>query len=511
MTDWTELAEFPRTFASQCAPWGSVVRLVKGVRDVKGGKPVLLSGAKAFLQRLETDLIGGRGSAPDVASLVSRVLEANARHIDIVEWCRVKDDELDLSLRVYGTRGSQRLHLSLLGPIGRYADEPLPEHAKPKKPRAAAKKPAPAPAPAPVPVAAPATPPSAALVLRPLVADARPSYGDPLARDLDGRMHVFLRLPDRDAWACVDPSGAVTLTPMTTREVLRETDVGARTGTMNASLYTTAAGLVRIDHYENANGEQERVGHRGVWHAARRGLWNYDWTLGVCNGWFLRCIVHDGKATLIGVELTTGKKTRLRLPEDLDLRGAAVDRSGDGDLLRLLDGTSAERHMHLRTDKTLELEPVTTIAHGLEGAVQPVANNGWVVASDRSLRLVRPDRSTVELFTLPASFTAADYHPGGRPTVTQVGFDAPAWLVELYFVCEHGPGCRGALVFTADGTVRNLAFTDATGTLQLGATSLPLGENEHACGYAAGPAGDLAVALALQDGLSLIWSPPLTT
>ena len=59
-----------------------------------------------------------------MASLVGRVLEANARHIDIVEWCRVKGDELDLSLRVYGTRGSQRLHLSLLGPIGRYADEP---------------------------------------------------------------------------------------------------------------------------------------------------------------------------------------------------------------------------------------------------------------------------------------------------------------------------------------------------------------------------------------------------
>lgn len=461
MTDWTDLPDYPRTFASQCAPWGSMVRLVGGVQDVKGGKPVILSGGKAFLQRLEADLIAGRPGAPDVATLVSGVLAANARHIDIVEWCRVKGDELDLSLRVYGTRGSQRLHLSLLGPVGRYADQPLPEHAPVKKPRAAVRRVVPATAPATAPVAA-AAPPATALVLRPVVPDARPSYGDPLARDLDGRMHLVVRLPGHDVWACVDPSGAVTVTPMTTREALRATDVGARTGTMNASLYTTAAGLVRIDHYENASGEQERVGHRDLWHAARRGLWDSDWTLGVCDDWFLRAIVHEGKATMIGVQLTTGKKTRVRLPEGLDLRGAAVDRSGGGDVLRLLHGTSE----------------------------------------------VRPDRTAVDLFTVPATFTAADYRPGNYPRVTQVGFETPAWLVELNFMSESGPWCRGALVFTADDAVRNLALVDAAGVLQLGAASLPLGEGEHACGYAAGPTGDLAVALALQDGLSLVWSPP---
>lgn len=510
MTDWTDLPDYPRTFASQCAPWGSMVRLVNGVRDVKGGKPVILSGGKAFLQRLEADLIAGRPGAADVATLVSGVLEANARHIDIVEWCRVKGDELDLSLRVYGTRGGQRLHLSLLGPVGRYADQPLPEHAPVKKPRAATKRVVTAPAPAPVPVVT-AAPPATPLVLRPVVPHARPSYGDPLARDLDGRMHLVVRLPDHDVWACIDPSGTVTTTPMTTREVLRATDVGARTRAMNASVYTTAAGLVCIDHYENASGEQERVGHRGLWHAARRGLWSSDWTLGVCDDWFLRAIVHDGKATLIGVQLTTGKKTRVRLPEGLDLRGAAIDRSGAGDLLRLLHGPSEERHMHLRPGKTLELEPATALAHGLEGLVQPVANGGWVVAADRRLRLVRPDRTAVDLFTLPASFTAADYRPGNYPKVTQVGFEAPAWLVELNFMSESGPWCRGALVFTADGAVRNLAFVDAAGVLQLDAASLPLGEGEHACGHAAGPAGDLAIALALQDGLTLVWSPPRTS
>ncbi|MFZ6182841.1 hypothetical protein [Nannocystis pusilla] len=26
MTDWIDLPDYPRTFASQCAPWGSVVR-----------------------------------------------------------------------------------------------------------------------------------------------------------------------------------------------------------------------------------------------------------------------------------------------------------------------------------------------------------------------------------------------------------------------------------------------------------------------------------------------------
>ncbi|MFY0540695.1 hypothetical protein [Nannocystis pusilla] len=166
MTDWTDLPDYPRTFASQCAPWGSMVRLVNGVRDMKGGKPVILSSGKAFLQRLEADLIAGRLGAADVASLVSGVLQANARHIDIVEWCRVKGDELDLSLRVYGTRGGQRLHLSLLGPVGRYADQPLPEHAPVKKPRAAAKRIVPTPALTPV-TAAP--PPATALVLRPVV------------------------------------------------------------------------------------------------------------------------------------------------------------------------------------------------------------------------------------------------------------------------------------------------------------------------------------------------------
>ena len=128
MADWTALPGFPRTFASSCAPWGSSVRFVHGAREMKAGKSVTISGTKAFLQRLEIDLISGRAATPDIATLINNVLDGHARHIDSVEWCRVRGDEVDLCLRVYAARGAQRLHLSLLGPIGRYADQPLPVH-----------------------------------------------------------------------------------------------------------------------------------------------------------------------------------------------------------------------------------------------------------------------------------------------------------------------------------------------------------------------------------------------
>ena len=128
-TDWIELPGFPRSFASQCAPWTSSVRFVNGVREMKGGKSVTLSGAKAFVQGLEMALIEGRRKQADVAALVDAVLEAHARHIDVVEWCRVRDQELDMGLRVYASRGVARVHMALNGPIGRYVDLPLPERA----------------------------------------------------------------------------------------------------------------------------------------------------------------------------------------------------------------------------------------------------------------------------------------------------------------------------------------------------------------------------------------------
>jgi hypothetical protein len=230
------------------------------------------------------------------------------------------------------------------------------------------------------------------LLLRPIAAGARPSYSDPIARDLDGRLHVTVRLPDRDAYACVEPTGAVTLTPLLTRDVLRETDNAAMTGAMNASVYTTAAGLVRIDHYESSNISQERVGHAGRWVSGRRGLWSADWTLGMFGDWFCRVIINNDKPILLGVNLATRKRTRIALPPGDDhVRGAAVDRTDHGDLLRLLHG-ACELRLHLRAGKTLEVEPTFSVPHTLAGAMHPVPNTGgWLVAADRTLQFIRPD------------------------------------------------------------------------------------------------------------------------
>jgi hypothetical protein len=501
VTDWTALPGFPRTYPGECAPWTSSVRFVDGARELKNGKTVTISGTKAFLQRLEIDLITGRAAAPDIPTLLDSVLDAHARHIDRVEWCRVRDDELDLCLRVYAARGEQRVHVALRGPIGRFADRPLPVHPadRPKKTRPVA-------APPPVRPRERLPPPAAANLLRPIAPAATPSHGDPIARDLDGRVHVVVRQPGGDAWAVVDPTGVATLTSLTPRDAIRTVDVGAMTGAMLAGVHTTADGLVRIDHYDRAGGMQERVHHAGRCHAGRRGLWDADWTLGVHADWFLRCIVHHDTAILLGVHLATGKRARIALP-DIDLRGAAVDRTPDGPVLRLLHAGTEERRSLLRFGRAVVLEPAATIPLTLTGQIQPVPDGGWLVADARALRLLRPDRTTHLLFTLPASFTG-DYAPWGPPNVTQVGFDAgPAWLVDLDFGADDRPRCRGALVFTADGAVRGLAYTDAAGVLRLNAATLPFAEGEHVCGLTAGPTGDLAAALALADGLALLWAP----
>lgn len=505
--DWSDLPDFPRALASSCAPVGSSVRFVDGVPAMAGGKPVTLSGTKAFLQRIEIDLIAGHGATPDLATLVTRVLDTHAKHIDSVEWCRVRGEELDISLRVYGARGSQRVHLSLLGPIGRYAEQPLPEHPKPAKPRARAQ---PAPVkPAPVKPTTPRVPPPGSpLVLRPLTPGARPTYGGPIARDLEGRLHVAVGREDGDVVACVEPSGAVTLTPLTTREQLQESDDGAMTGAMNMSVYTTGAGPVFIDHYETASGTQERIGHEGRWHAARRGLWRDEWTLGVVDGWFLRAIVHDQKATLLGLHLASGKRSRLALPSDSELRGAAIDRSDDGAVLRLTYAPSSEQRLALRTTgKRLELGAGASLAHDLAGFVQPVPNTGgWVVASGRTLDLVRAGLPSARLFTLPSAFTAPDYAPWGLARTCEVG-DA-VWQTTLDFGAAEGPRCVGAVVFTAEGTVLGRTYRGVDGVLHVNGATVALGQGEHPTGYSSGPTGDMAALLATRDGLTLIWAPP---
>lgn len=529
--EWTELAGFPRTFASQCAPWGSSVRFVNGAREVKDGRPVMLSGAKAFLQRIEMALIEGRRGSEDVAAVVEGVLVANARHIDSVEWCRVRgEDELDMGLRVYASRGVARVHAGLKGPVGRYAELPLPEApvvAKAKKKATAGKQGAAGGSGAVVPEVVAAVPavelaaPVRELLLRPVVAGAGPTYGEVIARDVDGRMLMVLRPPElRDAFVAVEPTGAVTVIPLASREELRAEDLGAMTGAMNAGVVATRAGVLRFDHYESsASGEQERVGFAGRWHAGRRGLYSGCWVLGVRGAWLLRCITNGKKATLVAVQLVTGKRSRVALPEGLDLRGAGLMRQGDGEVLRVLHGMTEERRYPLKIGKTIELDAAggTVLLHGLAGLVQVVPDSGmWVAASDEGgcgLTLQRADRSRVRLFELPRSFTATGYAAWGYPLVSEIAGasgEEACWQVSLDFGSDHGPRCTGALTLNRDGQVCASAFVDVDQTLRIGERGLALGEAGRVLGYAGGPGGDLAALLLLADGVGLLWAPRST-
>jgi hypothetical protein len=528
MTDWIELPGFPKVYPSKCAPWGSVVRLVDGVAQQKNGKPVTLSGAKAFAQRLEQALIAAHAETKDVPALVSAVLDAHASHIDLVEWVRVRGDEIDLSLRIYASTGSTRLHLSLAGPVGRYADRPLPERTAPPAARARAKKPDPAPAAAAAPPAR-MTPPEAPLLLRPIVPGATPSYVSPIAFDRDGRLHVALQLPDTNdyQYAVVEPTGAVTLTPLPTRDALRAGDPGAMTGGLMPQLHETPEGLLCIEHYDTARGMKARIGLRrdgeqaGHRHASLRGLAQTRWVLGLRGDWLLECIVLDEKTTLFGAHLPSDKRTRIALPAGLVARGAALDRGPDHDLLRIVDGAGKEHRLPLRVSHKLELDvaAATVVAHGQEGVVAPVPNgNGWVSAEwkgDRCrLRFAGEPGASTELFVLPTSFTAPGYQPWNVPELKEIwrptpsGATVASWLCTFDFGSDHGPRCTGAVVFTADGAVRAGVHVDADGALRAGATTLPLAKGEHVNGYAAGPDGDLATLAALRDGLTLLWCPP---
>ncbi len=427
-----------------------------------------------------------------------------------------------MGLRVYASRGVARVHMALNGPIGRYADQPLPERAVTKPAAKKRTKVAAAVGASEATVSVEPVvgfgPPQRELLLRPLVPGAGPTYGEVIARDVDGRMLVLLRPPEQDAWLAVDPTGAVTLTPLVSREELRVEDPNAMTRAMNASVVATAAGVLRLDHYENStSGEQERVGFAGRWHAGRRGLFSACWVLGVRGQWLLRCITNGKKSTLVGVHLVTGQRSRVALPEGLELRGAGLMPQGDGQVLRVLHGMTEERRYPLRIGKKLELEVAagTVLMHGLEGMTQVVPNSGmWVTTSDEGgcgLSLVREDRSRVRLFELPRSFTGPGYAPWGWPLVSEIaGAQASdaCWQVAIDFGMEDGPRCTGALTLARDGRVCASAFVDADETLRIGDTTLALGEQGRVLGYAGGPAGDLAALLLLADGVGLLWAPP---
>lgn len=522
MSDWIELPGYPRTFNPQGAPWTGAVRVVHGVVELSGNRPVMLRPDRAFLQKIEAELIEAYKQNKDVAAVVEATLLANERHIDQVEWCRVLDDDLDLSIRVYASRGAFRLYLALSGPVGRHANDTPPERKKtapsrPKKAAAPARKASPAPAPAPA-----LASPSAPLHLRPIAPEAGACHGDVLAFDDAGRLHAALRLPgDADYhYATIEPTGRVTLSPLPTRDALRATDVGAMTAALMPGLVETSGGLVKIEHYSTARGEHERItierGAEGQAHVSRRGLFDASWALGVWENWFLRLISLDGGCSLVAVDLASNKRTKTALPALGRVWGAEVERSSDGGLLRIVSGAE-EHRLALRVGKsvTLDVDAVETRPHGQPGVVVPVAGSGWLVAEASGgqcgLWLARPDGQRDELFRLPGTFDASlKYRPWDIPAARLVSRpgEPPLWLATFGFGPDEvqGPMCRGAVLLDASGAVRARSWSEADGTLQINGASLA-GVSMQ-LGYAARPTGDLAALVSWDSDLSVLWYPP---
>jgi hypothetical protein len=524
VSEWIELPGFPRTFNPTGAPWTRAVRRVHGGVEKKGDRPVILRPDRALVQKIEAEIIEAYRDNHDVAAIVESVLLANERHLDQVEWCRVRGDDLDLSIRVYGSRSPFRLYLALSGPVGRHADDTPPERSKPSAPRVRRAAPSPAasgPAfrvDAPSDVGSPTTP----LHLRPIAPAASPCYGDAIAFDRAGRLHVALRLPD-DAdyrYAVVEPGGGVALATLPSREALRATDVGAMTAAMLPALIETSEGLVKIEHYRHARGELERIhieGRDDRAHASRRGLFDANWKLGVWGPWFVRLIALEGRASLVAVDLDSHKRTKIALPEMGRIVGATVDRSPEGGVLRIVAGADELRvPLRVSTSVTLDLDALTTRAHGLPGLAAPVAGDGWVVAdaSDDScgLWLARPDGRRVELFRLPSTFDVRlRYRPWNLPAVQRLSGpgEASRWLATFGFGPDAGDGahCRGAVLFDAEGAVRARSWSEADGSLRINDTSLagagiPIG-------YAARATGDLAAVAVWGEDLSVLWHPPV--
>jgi hypothetical protein len=513
MGDWTELPGFPRTYPSFCAYGTSSVRLVDGQRQVKGDKTVTLSGAKAFAQRLESEIIAGHRTNKDVPALLGAVLDAWAKHIDVVEWCRVKGDEVDLSLRIYASRGSTRLHLSVLGPVGKFADRPLPARVATAAPRSPSKKKSPAPSP---PAVEKRAPPASTIVLQPIAPGAEPDYGNVLAMGPEGLLHAAIRLPAAVTssyhYALVDPGGSVRVTPLASRADLRKEDPGAMTGCLMPSVHATEVGIVRVESYDTAAGDAERVGLApgGPFHAARRTPHYNDFVLGVRGGWFLRCLSGDGAPVLLGVHLGSGKRCKVVLPEKPRTLGVALDRGDHVDVLRVLHDDGAERRYPLRAGSALEVDlTAEVVSHGLSGSVQPLPGGGFTVADNPGercrIRLVRGGEST-EIF----SFPAAGHRPWGFPRATEIQGERgrARFLVDVDFGDAERPRCRGVVVVTGEGGVLATALVDPEGKLRIGDQTLAMGNGEHVVAYAAGPAGDLAALIHLQAGLTLVWCPP---
>jgi hypothetical protein len=521
MTDWIALPDFPLKFDSQCAPWTSATRIVQGAFEMKDGRHVLLKPTQAFLQSIESQLIDGYVSNPNVVELVAKILAANARHLDSVEWCRVRGNDLDLAVRVYAARGIHRLYLSLRGPVGRYADVELPEFVPPSVPAKSHIKKTDFAAMSLTASVARLDPPRDALVLRPLVSEARPNYGSSIAFASDGRLCVAVRTPDVEAIVSVAPTGEVAFAHLATRDELRATDVSTMTGAYLPSLYTTAAGLVRTEHYKNTTGEQERVGFEDRWHVNPRGLFERDWPLGVAAGNFLRCIVKKNKTFLLAVELATGKRKLLPLGGIQVANGAVLETDttrgpGESTILRATDPNGLESRFRITHGKKMTLEPLAgQCAHGLQGAVLPVPHSdGFIVVGSydghHGLWFVKADGARHPIFALPADLMAHGYAPSGLQSVTQIEFGTfPRWLVEIELGSDHGPHVRGAVVFDSDGVVLGRSYVNASSVLILGDVSLKLEHGEYVSGWAAGPSGDLAALLDLADGASLVWVPPL--
>ncbi len=508
MSEWREIAGYPKTFPARMAYVDGAARIVRGEFEMKGNRPVTLPPAKALIQRIETHIIEKYGGGSNLESALVDVFAAYAQHIDVVEWCRVRDDELDVSLRVFAGRGSQRVHLDLRGPVGAYADAPLPEHGKPKrKSRATA-----APAPAPAAQAAPApsaTAPAEFLIVCPLMHDAKSTGSDGLARDLDGSMCAVVKKVNREFIVRVDTHGKVTTTPLPSVAELRAFDPTVMSDARLAGVYTTPIGVVFSEHYSRAGSQDhKRIGVRGTWHAHRAINASMEIWLGVHGSYALWCLVAKGKSSVFGVDLESGKTSRVSLPEALEAQAAVVDGGGDALLLRVLDGEANEYRFKLGLGKTLTAAPVSTEPLPNGDSVQPLPNGGWLAARGLSLSVVRTDRTEAHVLACPAADGAVGLF---LRSASQLASDEPTWFVT--FTLENARGLfagEAALVFRGDGALVNAAYHEPGGRLRVGASTVALGRDDgYPSSFAAGPAGDLALLHRVEGELGLLWAPPL--
>ncbi|RYE94282.1 MAG: hypothetical protein EOO75_02360, partial [Myxococcales bacterium] len=326
-TDWVELAGYPRVCRGRGAYVRTRARYVNGVTESRGGRPVMITGGRALSQAIELEILEHAARRGGAIAAIEAGLAVYATHLESIEYVRQRGTEVDLACRAVGVRGAVRVYLDLGGPIGRFADQPLPD-----PPRIATKKKAPAGAGEGEPEApavlvprppAPLPGPAAPLVLAPLLAGASPVYGnDALQLDPWNRLWIALRLADTASdyhYLVLGPDGAqVALLPLATRdELLAQMGGRALGGALLPGLAGTPRGVWRFEHYQAGTTLTERAGPADSIGPFSTGaeLKAYRLThLGVAGGDLLRWRQLGAERSLELTPLAGGKRRRVKLP-----------------------------------------------------------------------------------------------------------------------------------------------------------------------------------------------------